>query len=309
MLRVCQLLQDGWQDVRQSEVRYDAMSNCVRAAPSSICNGMGLIACHDLPAGTLATFYPVHALGLGSTRMELEFDDGLRCQRFDGSPYRVEIWHKSLRNWGAEGMWIDADPNRQVAGWLGHLANDVADSAATLGADVTQAQLLRYYEEAAAGTNAAMVPYGHGCPPLMAVVTTRAVSEGDELLLSYGHNYWTTRGASAGLSDEAAAAAVAAIERPGEAVNAAAAAEVERSVAAQAAVEAEYAPEIGRFETIFEVAARQAVSEGVQGDVVDNRRTPAADESRDRGRGGSAPEAVNRRQRREAAKRKRRKKG
>ena len=44
----------------------------------------------------------------------------------------------------------------------------------------------------------------------MAVVTTRAVSAGEELLLSYGHEYWVTRG-----SDDAdvAAAAAAVVQR------------------------------------------------------------------------------------------------
>ena len=171
MLRICQVLQDGWDNVlaEPREVRLKAMSGCVRASPSSVCDGTGLFACEDLPSGTVATLYPVHALGLGSTRMELEFDDGQRCQRLDGSPYRVQIWHKSLQDWGAEQMWIDADPSRRIDGWLGHLANDPATSAATLGAGATEAQLKRYYEEAAAASNAVMVPYGEA--PLRAAPT------------------------------------------------------------------------------------------------------------------------------------------
>ena len=171
MLRICQVLQDGWDNVlaEPREVRLKAMSGCVRASPSSVCDGTGLFSCEDLPSGTVATLYPVHALGLGSLRMELEFDDGQRCQRLDGSPYRVEIWHKSLQDWGAEQMWIDADPSRRIDGWLGHLANDPATSAATLGAGATEAQLKRYYEEAAAASNAVMVPYGEA--PLRAAPT------------------------------------------------------------------------------------------------------------------------------------------
>ena len=134
----------------------------------------------------------------------------------------------------------------------------------------------------------------------MAVVTTRAVSEGDELLLSYGHEYWVTRGAS---DDDAAAAvqrARAAIEQADPAVRRAAEGAVEDAITAQAAVELEYAAEIGRFQTIFEMAAKQAVSEGVRGDVVDERRAPGTPVAADAAGGGGAP--INRRQRREAAK-------
>ena len=165
MLRICKVLQDGWDNVLAREVRHRTMSGCVRASPSSVCDGTGLFACEDLPSGTVATLYPVHALGLGSTRLELEFDDGQCCQQLDGSPYRMQIWHKSLQDWGAEQMWIDADPSRRIDGWLGHLANDPATSAATLGAGATEAQLKRYYEEAAAASNAVMVPYGEAPHP------------------------------------------------------------------------------------------------------------------------------------------------
>jgi len=133
----------------------------------------------------------------------------------------------------------------------------------------------------------------------MAVVTTRAVSEGDELLLSYGHNYWMTRGAS---DDDAAAVqrARAAIEQADPAVRRLAEGEVEHAFTAQAAVELEYAAEIGRLQTIFEMAAKQAASEGVRGDVEDERRAPGTPVAADAAGGGGAP--INRRQRREAAK-------
>jgi hypothetical protein len=134
----------------------------------------------------------------------------------------------------------------------------------------------------------------------MAVVTTRAVSEGDELLLSYGHEYWVTRGASEGLpattagsDDDAAVAAAAAVQRAraviqqaDPAVRRAAEGSVEHAVTAQAAVALEYAPEIGRFETIFQMAARRAASEGVRGDAVDERRAPGTPIAADAAGGG-----------------------
>ena len=136
----------------------------------------------------------------------------------------------------------------------------------------------------------------------MAVVTTRAVSAGEELLLSYGHEYWVTRG-----SDDAdvAAAAAAVVQRARAAIQQADPAvqrAMERTVELERAVELEYAAEIGRFQTIFEMAAKQAASGGRFGGrgVVDERGAPGTPVAADAAGGGGAP--INRRQRREAAK-------
>lgn len=294
LLRVSQLLQDSWDTIRQSEPRHNEMSQRVRAAPSST-HGTGLFARQDLASGTVTTFYPVHALGMGANR--LEFEDGRISKDHDEMrSCVVDIWHKSLRKWAPD-MWIDADPSRCVDGWLGHLANDAASCAA--GAD--EAQILDYYSECARSTNAVMVPYGHGCAPLMCVVTTRDVREGDELLISYGHNYWITRGCgapSAAEGDEVSKKAST------PAIVAASDAATEPAIAAQSAVEAEYAPEISRFEQIFAAAAREAASESMDArDIIDERREAQASAA------SSTPGPVNRRQRRVAAKKKKKKKG
>jgi hypothetical protein len=288
LLEISRLLQDNWNTVRQTDPRHDEMSERVCAALSSK-HGTGLFACQDLPSGTLATLYPVHALGVGANRLELEFDDGRRCPRSEDRPYAVEIWHKSLQDWAPQ-MWIDADPRRLIPGWLGHMANDAASCAGA-----AEEQILAYYEECARATNAVMVPYGHECAPLMCIVTTCDVAEGDELLLSYGHTYWITRGMGRPADgDELTPAVVAA----GAAVT-------EPALAVQVAIETEYAPEIGRFEQLFAAAARDATSEAIDGrDVVDERREAAGST------GASAaavaePSVNSRRQRREAKRRRR----
>lgn len=259
MLRISHRLQDGWDTIRQSEPRHDEMSQCVCAAPSSK-HGTGLFACRDLPSGTVATFYPVHALGIGANR--LQFSD---CRLSGDRSYVVEVWHLSLRDWAPQ-MWIDADPSLRVDGWLGHLANDAASCAAR----ADEAQLLEYYSECARLTNAVMVPFGHGCAPLMCVVTTRALRRGEEVLISYGHDYWITRGQEQELtleegeeiSKKAATPAVVAARR----------ASTEPAYAAQAAVEAGYAPEISRFEQVFAAVAREAASESLDArDITDMR--------------------------------------
>ena len=82
------------------------------------------------------------------------------------------------------------------------------------------------------------------------------------------------------------------------AVVAAGKAATEPTYAVQAAVEAEYAPEIGRFEQVFAAAARDAASESTDGqddDSIDERRAAAA---------APGPAPANRRQRRAATKKK-----
>ena len=137
----------------------------------------------------------------------------------------------------------------------------------------------------------------------MAVVTTRAISEGEELLLSYSHEYWVTRGAVT--SDDAAVVTAAVAQRARAAIQQADPAvrrAMERAVEIERAVELEYAAEIGRFQTIFEMAAKQAASGGRFGGrgVVDERRATGTPVAADAAGGGGAP--INRRQRREAAK-------
>ena len=293
MLRVALRLQEIWGSVRDSEPRLNEISRRACAAPSSK-HGQGLFACQDLPSGTVASLYPVHALGIGSNRLQFADPDWQWSSK--GRPYKVELWHTSLRDWAPQ-MWIDADPNRCVDGWLGHMANDAAICAA--GAD--EAAILEYYSECGRATNAVMVPFGHECAPLMCVVTTRDVQEGDELLISYGHEYWITRGEH-DLSIEEADTLNEKAKTP--AVVAAAnvfcvAAQVD---AVQAAVEAEYAPEIGRFEQVFATAAHDAASKSTEGqddDIVYGRRAAAY-----------APEPPgNRRQRRAVRTKKKKKKG
>ena len=64
----------------------------------------------------------------------------------------------------------------------------VNNDAAACAGD-SEAAILEYYETCEAEANCVMLPFGDAAP-LMALVATRDVAAGDELLLSYGHSYW-----------------------------------------------------------------------------------------------------------------------
>ena len=82
-------------------------------------------------------------------------------------------------------MWIDANPDRELrAGWIGHLLNDAA-----VCAGASDEEILHYYRTGARQCNCVMLPCGEAAP-LMAVYTTCDVAHGEELLFSYGHDYW-----------------------------------------------------------------------------------------------------------------------
>ena len=89
---------------------------------------------------------------------------------------------------------VDANPlKRETTGWLGHRINDGA-----MLSEHTEVAMLAYYEASAARKNVALVPVGPA--PLMAYATTRAVRDGEELLTTYGCEYWLAAvpGAGAG---------------------------------------------------------------------------------------------------------------
>ena len=70
------------------------------------------------------------------------------------------------------------------------MANDVIACEGTREIDV-----LAYYAACDLGCNAVLLPFGD-VAPIMALCTTRNVAEGEELLVSYGHQAWNEHGTS-----------------------------------------------------------------------------------------------------------------
>lgn len=88
-------------------------------------------------------------------------------------------------------IFIDVNPNiERTAGWQGSLVND-GDVCVSSSED----EVVRYYETSRARKNCVLVPIGPS--PLMAYVTTRAVNAGEELLTTYGCEYWVSAAAGA----------------------------------------------------------------------------------------------------------------
>ena len=161
--------------------------------------GRGLKAARALAPGTVACFYPVDVLGLDSAEpasaaplvASLLAGTG-SCRAGVLGRRRGLLSLPSSRV--ARALYVDADPQRERAsGWGGGLVNDGA-------ALVTGGSAIEYYAASAAARNVVMVPFGPA--PLQAYVTTRAVAPGEELLATYGSEYWDDGGDGGGGGDE-----------------------------------------------------------------------------------------------------------
>ena len=154
--------------------------------------GTGLFAARDLPAGTLVALYPAHAIGRGEQNVFYDTNrDYFKKQMSSGSlrPYRQSVLgDRSLfgvaNDQIEDPFFIDANPEQPlVDGWTAHLVNDGAMCDA--GDDDS---VVRYYKASLARRNCLIVPVGPA--PLMGYATTRDVEAGEELLTTYGAEYW-----------------------------------------------------------------------------------------------------------------------
>ena len=174
--------------------RLGELVNATTAAPSPIA-GTGLFAARDLPAGTIVALYPAHAIGRGEQCMSYDTDtDYFKKQMSSGPardscPYRQNVLgDRSLfgvaNDQIEDPFFIDANPEQAlVDGWTAHLVNDAVMCDAG-----DEESVVRYYEASLARRNCLIVPVGPA--PLMGYATTRDVEAGEELLTTYGAEYW-----------------------------------------------------------------------------------------------------------------------
>ena len=174
--------------------RLGELVNATTAAPSPIA-GTGLFAARDLPAGTIVALYPAHAIGRGEQCMSYDTDtDYFKKQMSSGPardscPYRQNVLgDRSLfgvaNDQIEDPFYIDANPEQPlVDGWTAHLVNDAVMCDAG-----DEESVVRYYEASLARRNCLIVPVGPA--PLMGYATTRDVEAGEELLTTYGAEYW-----------------------------------------------------------------------------------------------------------------------
>ena len=171
--------------------RLGEIVNATTAGPSPTA-GTGLFAARDLPAGTLVALYPAHAIGRGEQNVFYDTNrDYFKKQTSSGSlrPYRQSVLgDRSLfgvaNDQIEDPFFIDANPEQPlVDGWTAHLVNDGAVCAAG-----EEESVVGYYTASLARRNCLIVPVGPA--PLMGYATTRDVEAGEELLTTYGAEYW-----------------------------------------------------------------------------------------------------------------------
>ena len=171
--------------------RLGEIVNATTVGPSPTA-GTGLFAARDLPAGTLVALYPAHAIGCGEQNVFYDTNrDYFKKQTSSGSlrPYRQNVLgDRSLfgvaNDQIEDPFFIDANPEQAlVDGWTAHLVNDGAVCAAG-----EEESVVGYYGASLARRNCLIVPVGPA--PLMGYATTRDVEAGEELLTTYGAEYW-----------------------------------------------------------------------------------------------------------------------
>lgn len=153
----------------------------VFVAPSPI-HGMGLFAAFDLPAHQIVTLFPASKgfgkyMANGASAFMLYHNVDVTGEELNPR-YRLGLHHGNRSD-----FFIEADPNAPLRqGWLGHMINDVC----TLES-LTAKSVKRYMQTSDRQSNVGYVQFNSG---LVAIVTKRAIKEGDELLMSYGPMFY-----------------------------------------------------------------------------------------------------------------------
>ena len=129
-----------------SSLCFSTIAQSARSQASSV-HGLGIFAARTLPPGSIAAFYPAHALGDTSRRFEADTSTGTVGSNFGGTthrPYRVALpASPGLVAWDADDLWVDVDPSvASLDGWCGHLVND----AAMVAKMCSEADVCAYYE-------------------------------------------------------------------------------------------------------------------------------------------------------------------
>ena len=173
------------QENLQDGGKFADIAAACHVAPS-LRDGVGLFASKDLPVDTVVSFYPVHSIGLMDQRLASNADDQ-DYWRGCTTAFRMPLAHATVQEF-APGTFVDVNLQKaDRAGWLAHRAND-----ATTCVGPSETEILSYLHTCALECNCVLVPFG-GAAPILALVTTRDVSEGEELLHSYGLEHWELR--------------------------------------------------------------------------------------------------------------------
>jgi hypothetical protein len=195
--------------------------------------GRGLFARQEIKTGTIVSLYPVHCLGVDCTQEDDESSPALRCymdkldeQYFErpqehgnaGAYLQFLMGSRSLLDTNVNGpllrgrpLFVDVNPQRATGRpihchdattntttaassssssssgcFLAHLVND-----GSVVREASEQGLVDYYTSSRQRKNCVFISFGPA--PVLALVTTCDVPRGEELLTSYGANYWMER--------------------------------------------------------------------------------------------------------------------
>lgn len=194
------------QCFRKMEVMQDFVAeqvpNLVEVKESTIPGaGMGLFAKESIELGSVVAFYPAHVVGIniGETTRRITVDksgqvleqvtwedDALSChdyiQYIIGS--RPILNNHLSKDLGVDSIFLDVDMKRPSSTlWNSHRINDGAIVSSN-----TEEGVLKYYRDSRLAKNCVNIPFGPS--PLLATITSKNLSRGEELFTTYGCSYW-----------------------------------------------------------------------------------------------------------------------
>jgi SET domain len=166
----------------------DLHLNRCQILPSSIeAAGNGLFATRDIKEGELITIFPADAILFRSG--ELEEICGVMYGK-NRTPESLSLTDDAARSYEIRISSIHSivgDPSlTNDAAYLGHIANDGA--CLTAGDDVSRTI---YSAKSAEAANAVFRDIHEGCH--MGLFSSRPISSGEEIFVSYGEGYWLSR--------------------------------------------------------------------------------------------------------------------
>lgn len=163
--------------------------------------GMGLFAKETIEAGTVVAFYPAHILGIniGETTRRITLDSSNKVMELpareeeDSNDHeyiqyiigsRPILSHDVSKDLGADSIFLDVDLKRpSIPLWNSHRINDGAIVLSN-----TEDGILKYYRDSRIAKNCVNIPFGPS--PLLATITCKTLSRGEELFTTYGCSYW-----------------------------------------------------------------------------------------------------------------------
>ena len=155
--------------------------NAVSVKPSSL-HGNGVFARRSIKKGHIVTMYPCHAFsfaveGTGTLWAMADGETMLHTTASMFAGYSAEIDPTRIA--------IAGDPDKHTNDACGHLIND---GACILKKDFDVDDVMRYVDESTRKQNCHFIPLGGAA---LAVVASRDIKAGEEVLAAYGAGFWS----------------------------------------------------------------------------------------------------------------------